>query len=143
MIARLEKEIARYEAAAATVRIGGLTKVGKELELVLKAAYAKLCGVHSRDPETEILHATDARSFEKATLGQLARAIQHFPARGRQPLPTLQRDVGIRGGAVSSFIDLRNRTVVHPGGPEPTPELVLPVLRHLLTTARATLRESP
>lgn len=130
-VARIEKEIERYERAPATMRVGGITQVSKVVEVVMKAALHQVCATERLDAEVELLQNTHARSMSKATLGHLMEAVKVIPSRERSTSP-LRRDLEQRRSALWRFLDIRNTATVHPGRPEPTPQVMLPVLRDLL-----------
>ncbi len=142
LAARIEKEIGRYGGAPSTVRVGGLTKVGKQLELVLQASFVGLCEVQGVDPEKHLTSCTEARSLRRATLGQLVLATQQLPRTGRETLPALLRDLrSRRGSAIRAFIEMRNSAVVHNGAEEPAPDIALHTLRGLRDVMAATVRD--
>jgi hypothetical protein len=103
LLARLEKEIARAEAG--TVAVGGLTKVGTDLEALLKACaagYAKGQG-SSLDAELRKIGATRGAGSYARVLKDARRG-----ALGSTVAESIASDLRAARSRVQAVIDLRN-----------------------------------
>jgi hypothetical protein len=118
LLDRLAKESARPPGTAPTHRAGGVTKVGSALELLLRALLIETAGIDGV-PAVALLPTigTRAVSIERATGGQLVRALQalRIPTRER-PLrvKAILDDIQQPRSVIRGVIEIRN-DVAHGG----------------------------
>ena len=135
---RLKTEQVRGVRVPPTMRVGGLAKLGSQLERTLRAALetaAVECGTSGQ----ALLDAVGAGSpIRRATAGQVAIALRRIPrARVRGPaLRVLLDDLKVEGSVLQRIIELRNR-VAHDGEVPPGADESLGELRALTERALA------
>jgi hypothetical protein len=101
LLARLDREIARADAS--TVAIGGITKVGTDLEALLRVAASACCKSQGSTLDAEVTRRKLVRGA-----GTYARVLSD--ARGGLDSigEALARDLRLPKSRVQSLVDLRN-----------------------------------
>ena len=131
LLARLEREIARAEAG--TVAVGGITKVGTDLEALLKLAASAYCKGQGSSLDAEI-----ARRRVTRGAGTYARVLADARGSlGDVVSDALARDLRLPRSRVQALIDLRNANTHEAQPPtayKHTLSAVASLLRPLLST---------
>lgn len=110
LLGRLDREIARAEAG--TVAVGGITKVGTDLEALLKLAASAYCKGQGGSLDAEVARRRVARGA-----GTYARILaESRGALGDTLSDALARDLRLPRSRVQALIDLRNANT-HEGQP--------------------------
>jgi len=143
LVDRIRKELARpiaqrAPAALATEHIGGLTKVGRDLQKYLEAAFCAGCSAANVDPGR-----VTRETFPKLSgigdcgPGQIGILIRHLDARALTAVPQLrsiQMDLARKPSAIRTFLDVRNKAT---HSADPLPEAVRDALGGLLNFLKA------
>lgn len=104
LVARLDREIARVEAG--TIAVGGLTKVGNDLEALLKAAASAYCRGQGSSLDSELRR----RGAGASGAGAFARLLKEAPpnALANRVSEVIARDLRGANSRVSKLVELRN-----------------------------------
>jgi len=133
LIERIDKELARYPNAPATLRRGEIAAVDSALTALLKYAVRWLCDQEQVNPDVEMQRAAKANSLAKATAGQtiqLLGSLSRTTAARRPEVQLLCKEASQRNSRLQKFVNLRN-DAVHDESPPPNPTVVLPALQSL------------
>lgn len=135
LLARLDKEIARAEAG--TVALGGIAKVGNDLEALLRVCASSYCRSQGTSLDDQLRRARVTRGA-----GSYAKVLEEAPrgALGNVISEALAADLRLPKSRIRTAIGMRNEAV-HPGNGPAAPKAVFrdvaAILRPLLKVSHA------
>ncbi|MBN8613198.1 MAG: hypothetical protein J0L92_21580 [Deltaproteobacteria bacterium] len=102
LLARLDKEIARAEAG--TVAVGGITKVGQDLEALLKVCASTFCRSQGRSLDDELRRLGATRGP-----GSYAKVLQEVRRGAGHPVSeAIAADLRMPKSRIRALIEVRN-----------------------------------